>query len=129
MSETQRTHFEHANPILRVEDMVRAVRYYVEALGFIAAEWGDDDFTCVTRDGASIYLARGTQGLTGSWAWVGVADVDALYKELTATGAIIHGQPRNYPWALEIHVEDPDGNVLRMGSDPKEDQPYDDWQS
>jgi hypothetical protein len=27
--------------------------------------------------------------------------------------------PTNFPWALEMHVEDPDGNVLRLGSEPK----------
>ena len=32
------------------------VRYYVDVLGFTNAEWGSRDFTCVTRDGASIYL-------------------------------------------------------------------------
>ena len=34
MSDTQRTHFEHADPILRVEEMSAALRYYVEVLGF-----------------------------------------------------------------------------------------------
>ena len=25
--------------------------------------------------------------------------------------------PTNFSWALEMHVEDPDGNVLRLGSE------------
>jgi hypothetical protein len=27
--------------------------------------------------------------------------------------------PTNFPWALEMQVKDPDGNVLRIGSEPK----------
>jgi hypothetical protein len=63
-----RTRFEHANPILNVANMARSLRYYyVDVLGFSNAEWGGDDFTCVTRDGASIYLSEGDQGQPGTW--------------------------------------------------------------
>jgi predicted enzyme related to lactoylglutathione lyase len=127
MSDTHRTQFECADPILRVEDMLTAVRYYVDVLGFESSSWGDDNFTCVSRDSAGIYLCKGGQGHTGSWAWIGVEDVEKLYEELKANGAKIRHAPRNYPWALEIHVEDLDGNVLRMGSEPKTDRPYEDW--
>jgi len=123
VSNTRRTRFECANPILRVEDMAAAVRYYVEVLGFEQAGWGGDDFTYVSRDGAGIYLAEGDQGHVGSWVWIGVENVEELYEELKATGARIRQEPMNYPWALEMRVEDLDGNVLRIGSDPKEDQP------
>jgi predicted enzyme related to lactoylglutathione lyase len=121
------TRFESADPILRVEDMAAAVRYYAEVLGFQPVSWGNDDFTSVRRDRAGIYLARGDQGHTGGWAWIGVEDVEELYAELQAKGARIRHPPRNYPWALEFHVEDLDGNVLRMGSDAKRDRPYEVW--
>lgn len=127
MSDAHHTRFECADPILRVEDMSAAVRYYVDVLGFEQAGWGDDNFTCVSRDGAGIYLSRGAQGHTGSWVWIGVGDVEELYDELKAKGAKIRQQPTNYPWALEMHVEDLDGNVLRMGSDAKKDRPYEAW--
>ena len=73
-----RTKFEHADPILSVADMKRSLRYYVDALGFSNAEWGGDDFTCVTLDGANIYLSEGDQGHPGTWVWLGVDDVEAL---------------------------------------------------
>jgi hypothetical protein len=38
---------------------------------------------------------------------------------LQLKGVTIRQAPTNYPWDLEIHVEDPDGHVLRMGSDPE----------
>lgn len=114
------TRIERADPILRVADMARSLRYYVEVLGFTNAEWGSDDFTCVSRDAASIYLAEGDQGCAGTWVWVGVEDVRALHAELIATGATILEPPTKYPWALEMKVGDPDGHVLRFGSDPEE---------
>ena len=37
----------------------------------------------------------------------------------TPRGAPIRLPPTNFSWALEIQVEDPDGNVLRFGSEPR----------
>lgn len=124
----ERTRFEHAEPILRVSNMADSVRYYTEALGFINAEWGTDNITLLSRDGAGIYLCQGAQGHPGTWAWIGVEDVDALYREYAETGARVHHPPRNYPWALEIHVEDPDGHILRFGSEPLANRPFDNWE-
>jgi uncharacterized glyoxalase superfamily protein PhnB len=115
----KRTEFECANPILSVEDMARSLEYYVEVLGFINAEWGSDEFTCLTRDGAGIYLCQGDQGHPGTWVWIGVGDVEVLHEEYMAKGAMILHPPENYSWACEMKVRDPDGHVLRFGSDPK----------
>ncbi|MGE5837799.1 MAG: glyoxalase superfamily protein [Acidobacteriota bacterium] len=120
MGERTRTRFECANPILNVSDMTRSLRYYVDVLGFTNAEWGGDDFTCVSRDEASIYLSSGDQGQPGTWVWVGVEDVEALFEEYRARGATILHPPQNFPWAREMKVGDPDGHVLRFGSDPKD---------
>jgi len=113
------TPFECSTPILRVEDMPRALRFYVNTLGFKNVHWGTDDFTCVSRDRASIYLCRGDQGRGGAWVWMGVEDVEKLYEELKGRGVTIRKAPTNFPWALEMQVEDPDGNVIRFGSEPK----------
>ena len=110
--------FEGAQAILRVEDMKRALRFYVDVLGFENASWGDDGFTSIKRDGAAIYLCQGAQGRGGAWIWIGVEDTAKLHEELKALGVTIRMPPTNYPWALEMHVEDPDGNVLRLGSEP-----------
>jgi predicted enzyme related to lactoylglutathione lyase len=118
-----RTRFEHANPILSVRDLARSVAYYVGVLGFTNADWGDDDFTLVTRDTAGIYLCRGDQGKPGTWAWIGVEDVAALHDEYVASGAAIMEAPRSFPWAYEMKITDPDGHVLRFGSEPRTDIP------
>ncbi|HKW15784.1 MAG TPA: VOC family protein [Candidatus Krumholzibacteria bacterium] len=123
----RKTRFENAQPILRVSNMSISVRYYVDVLGFQSADWGNDDFTMLSRDQAFIYLCRGSQGSAGTWVWVGVKDADALYSEYRASGARVQQAPRNYPWAYEFHVADPDGHVLRFGSEPKSDKPFESW--
>lgn len=65
MSEGNRTNFECASPILRIENMAAAVQYYVDVLAFENASWGNQDFTSVNRGRAGIYLGRGDQGPRG----------------------------------------------------------------
>ena len=111
--------------ILDVKDMVISRRFYIEVLGFTEAEWGTDNFTYIERDKASIYLCQGAQGCKGSWLRIGFdGDIFSFYEELKAKGVIIRDPPRNYSWALEMHVEDPDGRVLRFGSEPNANGPY-----
>lgn len=115
----ERVRFENSAPILRVEDMQASLQFYVNVLGFQNAGWGDGNFTYVSRDDAGIYLCRGGQGRGAAWAWVGVEDAEKLFQEYQASGARIRMAPTYYSWAVEIQVEDPDGNVLRFGSEPK----------
>jgi predicted enzyme related to lactoylglutathione lyase len=121
---TPKTEFEHAEPILSVSDMAVTLKYYVDVLGFRNADWGSEYFTHVQRGTAGIYLCQGGQGRPGTWVWIGVEDVAALYEEYSASGARIRLAPENYPWAYEMHVEDPDGHVLRLGSDARDDIPF-----
>jgi len=72
--------FEGSQPILRVENMQASLRYYVDVLGFENAGWGNDDFTCVSRDRAGLYLCRGDQGRGGAWVWIGVEDVESSMR-------------------------------------------------
>jgi uncharacterized glyoxalase superfamily protein PhnB len=44
-------------------------------------------------------------------------DVDKLYDELRSRHALIRQPPTNMPWGIrELHVADPDGNVIRFGT-------------
>jgi len=114
-----RVRFEGSQPILRVENMQASLHFYVDKLGFKNVEWGNDEFTSVSRDRAALYLCRGGQGRGAAWVWIGVEDAEKLHEELKANGVPIRMPPTNYPWALEMHVQDPDGNVLRLGSEPQ----------
>lgn len=123
--------FNGAVPILRVTNIEASLRYYVDVLGF-KMDWRDDDdgptFASVSHGKCQLFLASGDQGHPGSWLWVGVSDVDALHEELVRQGARVRHPPTNYPWgSREMHLDDPDGNVLRLGSANKPGEPFGDW--
>jgi hypothetical protein len=109
-------------PVLRVESLNRSTEYYVGALGFVV-DWEYGGMVSVSRDGHALMLCQGAQGNPGTWVWVGVHDAGALYDEFVAAGARITMQPVNLPWAYEFNVGDPDGHILRFGSEPREDLP------
>jgi predicted lactoylglutathione lyase len=124
---TPSTRFEGAVPILRVQNLQASLDYYTNRLGF-KVDWQEPAvMASVSRDRASVMLCQGAQGNPGTWVWVGVEDCSALFEEYTASGATIGLPPTNYEWAYEIHVEDPDGHVLRFGSEPREDLPFSPW--
>lgn len=106
-------------PILYVKNLVASQRYYRDKLGF-HIDWTDGDpadFGAVSRGSAQIFMCEKCQGHPGGWIWVMTPDVDHLYKELVKRGAKIQSPPENKPWRVrEMHVADPDGNVLRIGS-------------
>jgi predicted enzyme related to lactoylglutathione lyase len=116
---TDTVRFECSTPILRVENMTAALDFYVGLLGFKKADWSTGDFASVNRDRAGIYLAHADQGRGQAWVWLGVEDVRKLHEEFAARGVKMLRPPTNYSWALEMQIEDPDGNVLRFGSDPE----------
>jgi uncharacterized glyoxalase superfamily protein PhnB len=108
---------------LRVERLGTSIDYYVNALGF-EVDWQDGAMASVTRGAYAIMLCEGAQGNPGTWVWIGVEDAQALCEEYVASGATITQAPTNYPWAYEMRVTDPDGHVLRFGSEPREDMPF-----
>jgi catechol 2,3-dioxygenase-like lactoylglutathione lyase family enzyme len=116
---TPSANFHPAAPILPVADLAASLDYYVRVLGF-TLDWQDAiGMASVSRERCTLMLCQGDQGHAGAWVWVGVADADALHDELTARGAIVRHPPTDYPWAREMQIADPDGNVLRLGSDPR----------
>jgi catechol 2,3-dioxygenase-like lactoylglutathione lyase family enzyme len=121
------TAFECVIPILRVLRLSASVDYYVGVLGF-KVDWHQAGaMASVSRDGHALMLCEGGQGNPGTWVWIGVDDAAALFDEYTAKGATIRRTPTNYPWAYEMHVEDPDGHILRFGSEPRSDRPFAAW--
>ena len=120
-------HIEGVQAILSVADMNVSKAFYVGILGFEEAAWGTDDFTSVNRENAGIYLCKGAQGNPGMWIWVGFdGDIFKLHDDLKAKGVRIKLPPTNYSWAMEMQIVDPDGHVLRFGTDPDHQQPFKD---
>jgi catechol 2,3-dioxygenase-like lactoylglutathione lyase family enzyme len=109
-------------PILRVSSLPSSLRYYVEALGF-RVDWGDQDgagMASVSRGGHAIMLCEGAQGQPGTWIWIGVEDIAPLYAAYRSKGARFLQPPSDRPWAYEMQLLDPDGHVLRFGSEPRD---------
>lgn len=104
-------------PILNVRSLRASQAYYRDVLGF-KLDWDHGeppDFGSVSRGHSVIFLCQGCQGTPGAWAMTFTPDVDRLYEEFAARKALIRMPPRNMPWHLrEMHVSDPDGNVLRF---------------
>jgi catechol 2,3-dioxygenase-like lactoylglutathione lyase family enzyme len=104
-----------AIPILRIENVGRAIRWY-ERLGFVK-EWEHHfeptfpAFVSVARDAeARLFLSehRG-DARPDTLIYLRVPDVDVVAKEF---GVEILEQP----WGREVHLTDPDGNRLRVGT-------------
>ena len=114
-------------PIFRVDKLPASLDYYVKVLGF-KVDWHEPGIMAsVSRHRCSIMLCEGDQGNPGTWVWIGAEDVEPLFEEFKLKGAKVRHPPTNYVWAYEMQIEDPDGHVLRFGSDPKPDQPLGEW--
>jgi len=119
--------FEGVSPIFRINDLEASIDYYVNILGFKVDWRAEGVIASVSRDRCGIFLCEGDQGHAGGWVWVGVEDAEALFNEYREKGARIRHPPTNYQWSFEMQVEDLDGNVLRLGSEPKENEPSGEW--
>lgn len=124
---TAKPAFGGVTPILRVADVEASAAYYIEKLGFKIDFRGDFGFISVSRGKCGLFLCQGDQGHPGSWVWIDGVNVERVYEEYRASGAKIRHPPTNYSWALEMQVEDLDGNILRIGSDPRKGEPDGEW--
>lgn len=113
-------------PVFPVRDVRAALEHY-RRLGFAGDAYheladGDPIYGFVHRDGIELHLSR-TRGVDPatncSAVYLYVDDADALYAEWTraGVGGRFHA-PENTPYRLRefAHV-DPDGNLMRVGSE------------
>lgn len=115
-------------PTLKVKALAVSLDYYINILGFKKAwsyEKNDYVIAGISRDNFQIYLCEGNQGNVGTWVWIGVED-DTIFDEFIEKGAVVKQKPTNYSWAYEMKIEDPDGHILRIGTGPKRDLPFQD---
>jgi predicted enzyme related to lactoylglutathione lyase len=127
VTESSTNNFGSPVPVFRVKDVDASLAYYLNALGFELRWRANEGFACVARDQCSIFLTNDNQSQARMWIWIGVEDARALHGQYVAAGAKIRNPPENFEWAVEMQVEDLDGNVLRIGSDPECDQPLGVW--
>jgi catechol 2,3-dioxygenase-like lactoylglutathione lyase family enzyme len=127
MAESSANKFGSPMPVFRVRDVDASIAYYVERLGFQLRWRAGAAFACVSREQCSIFLTDDNQSQPRMWIWIGVQDVRSLHAQYVTSGAKVRNPPENFEWALEMQVEDLDGNVLRIGSDPETEKPLGVW--
>ena len=123
MPESSTNRFGGPVPVFRVKNVEASIAYYMNALGFELRWQAGEGFACVARDKSSIFLTSDNQSQPRMWVWIGVENVRALHSQYVTSGAKIRNPPENFEWALEMQIEDLDGNVLRIGSDSEKDKP------
>jgi catechol 2,3-dioxygenase-like lactoylglutathione lyase family enzyme len=105
---------EEAIPILRVSKASDAVNWYAR-LGF-RQEWehrfepGLPTFVSIVRQGVRLFLSEHAgDARPDTLVYIRVKQIASIAKEF---GVPVTEQP----WAHEIHLQDPDGNRLRIGT-------------
>jgi len=114
-------------PILPVSKLQEAIAFYTVTLGF-KLDWGGHDesaIASVSRDGCALMLAETGPGAPRARVWIGLED-DSLFHEFRNAGVKVRQEPHNFSWAYEMKFEDPDGNVLWLGTEPRKDLPLED---
>ena len=107
---------ENTIPVLAVSDLSRSIDFYGRVLGF-EVEWNTGVICSVGRDQCSIMLEARAE-LSRGTVWVGL-DGDAMFQLIERSGATVLQPPTNQPWAYEMKISDPDGNVIWLGAEPK----------
>jgi catechol 2,3-dioxygenase-like lactoylglutathione lyase family enzyme len=115
-------HLQAIAPQFLVDDLETAVAYYRDRLGFAVDFTYESFYASVSRGAALIHLkcAPKTAGDRAHRrehehldAYVAVAGVEALYRELQSRGARITKPLGPRPWAhTDFYVEDADGYIL-----------------
>jgi catechol 2,3-dioxygenase-like lactoylglutathione lyase family enzyme len=106
-------------PIFSVRDLQASLRFYTDVLLFDKRwEWGDPpDYACVALGDAELFLCQDGQGQPGTWLYLFIDGIDEYCEAIRKRGADIVSGPADEPWGMrEIHVRDPDGHVLRVGT-------------
>lgn len=110
-------------PQLVVPDVVATAEYYRDVLGFkILGYFADPPvYSMVARDGVEIHFGKAEQAGTsnavvrsGSFdLYIWVSDVEAIFEELTASGAeVLEGPVKRIYESTEVVVRDCNGFVL-----------------
>ena len=110
-----------AASILTVRDVAAAKVWYSGVLGFeVTFEFGTPlYYVCLCRDHVQLHLVDASESRKRageSAVAVFVDDVDAVFEEISARGAIIRAAPVNSSYGMRDFIAlDPDGNELTFG--------------
>jgi catechol 2,3-dioxygenase-like lactoylglutathione lyase family enzyme len=110
----------HASPYLRVIDVERSLRFYVDELGFReiwrhAPEPDLPRLVAIARGGATLVLSELGDVPFGGFVSLHTSELETVFHELAARGVTLDLAPTDMPWRMrELHLRDPDGNRIRF---------------
>lgn len=90
-------------PLLPVRNLTTSIEFYANVLGF-PVDWGDRTKPTWFRMGRTEH---------------------SLFEEFAGKGANVNQQASHQPWTCEMKLEDVDGKILRLGTGPRTDIPFD----
>jgi uncharacterized glyoxalase superfamily protein PhnB len=109
--------------VLAVRDLEVSTRYYIDVLGFTKDPIDAAGWSFLTRDSFRVMLGEcvdekpaGELGNHSYFAYWNVEDIDDLFAEFMAKGAILTSHPTDKPWGLrEFGLRTPDGHRIVCG--------------
>jgi catechol 2,3-dioxygenase-like lactoylglutathione lyase family enzyme len=127
MSASDRDVVENTIPVLAVADVPASIRFYCDVLEFKLDWRGEADppqIASVSRDGHAIMLQQFQPGAPGC-VWVGMSGLASLWARVRSNARVaVVQRPTNHHWAVDMKIEDPDGNVLWFGTEPLTNVPF-----
>jgi lactoylglutathione lyase len=109
--------FREAFPIFHTPDLVLAVAFYTERLGFEEG-YRIEGFAVVRLDSFELGLAESTDETPAGRVaiWLYTDDVDAEIERLREAGVEVVKEPKDWEWGERMgSVADPDGNEICLG--------------
>jgi catechol 2,3-dioxygenase-like lactoylglutathione lyase family enzyme len=106
-------------PELPVDNVERSQRHYRDVLGFeIGWVSPDGKLGAVSRGPVAVFFRKAAATVTPTIHWIFAMDVDATYRELKASGAVIVDHLERKPWGLrQFTVADQDGHLFHFHDD------------
>jgi uncharacterized glyoxalase superfamily protein PhnB len=114
------TAFREAFPILLVDDVTQASRFYCSTLGFEETYRNEDEhgveFAFLALEPYGIGLGRRRDDARDFALWIYADDVDAAAADLRAAGAEEVVAPADQPWGERMcSFVDPNGHLVHVG--------------
>ena len=110
--------------VIAVPDLERSARFYGDVLGFEIREVGDPGWRFFVRDKCYVMAGEcrdatpaGQLGDHSYFAYVEVAGIDDLYRELADKGVELIKPLRDEPWGMrEFGIRTVDGHRMMFGT-------------
>jgi len=110
--------FHSLIPTLPVKDIMEAVEFYRDVLGFqVDFTYGEPPgHAGVHKEQACVHFTSSRSTPASGWLYIIVDDVDALHAEYQKRGLKVVEELATYPWGMrEFAVKECNGYVLRFG--------------